>query len=156
MLINLARNLEGVEAVAMIRTSAILYPLISAMHIIGIATLFGAILTLDLRAAGIWKSQGWRGVVGTVSPVAAAGLLLTTLSGALLFVVRGSHYVLNSAFLIKLAIVTVAIANVVVFHSLLAKCSYSRTTLGIRVCAIVSIVAWISAIVAGRWIAFAM
>jgi hypothetical protein len=31
------------------------YPIVNVIHVVGVATLFGAVLTLDLRLLGVWR-----------------------------------------------------------------------------------------------------
>ena len=67
------------------------YAVINAAHIAGIATLFGAILVLDLRLLG-WRA--WRPLhevaAGTV-PVAATGLLVAACTGACLLATNATE-----------------------------------------------------------------
>ena len=51
--------LGGLEATALaraLRDSVWTYPMINAGHILGVALLVGAIVPLDLRLLGVWRS----------------------------------------------------------------------------------------------------
>lgn len=131
-----------------------LYGLVNGLHVLSLAALFGAILTLDLRVLGLLRAQSWRGAVALANPVAAAGLAVSIFSGALLFAVRPSHYIANGPFLVKLAMISISILNAIVFHQLLARSRKERAGWALRTSAFASIVIWAVAILAGRFIAF--
>jgi hypothetical protein len=147
-------EMERWPLVAAVRTSTILYPLINALHILGLAVLVGAIVTLDMRVLGIWKPDRWQVAVSELSPVAATGLVVTLLTGAILFSVRASRYVENPALVLKLALIALALINVLVFHRALGKSSGPEPSLLLRLCAAISSTAWIGCVFAGRWIAY--
>lgn len=140
--------------IATLRVMPWLYGLVNGLHIVGLATLFGAILTLDLRVLGLLRAGSWRFAVGLANPVAVIGLAVALISGALLFAVRPSHYLESGPFLVKLVLILTGLLNVVVFHHLLARSGKERAEWGLRVSALASIVIWTAAIFAGRFIAF--
>lgn len=137
-----------------LRVTPWLYGLVNGVHLLGFAALFGAILALDLRAMGLMRARGWRAAVALASPVAASGLAVALVSGALLFAVRPTHYLANGAFLVKLVLILAGMFNVAVFHRLLARRSKERDGWALRASAFASILIWTGAILAGRFIAF--
>ena len=150
--------LQAVEAwgpVAALRTSTVAYPVVNALHILGVSLLVGVILALDARVLGIRRGSGWRASVAELSPVAAAGLLLAIATGALLFAVRASRYIENPALLTKWALIALGLVNVLVFHRAMRRSQDAAPSLTLRLCAAVSAATWIGAVFAGRWIAFA-
>ena len=148
-------TVESWGPVAALRTSTFVYPFISALHILGVGVLVGAILALDARVLGIRRGSGWRASVGDLSPVAAAGLLLAIGTGALLFAVRASRYIENPALLSKWALIAIGLVNVVVFRHAMRRSEDATPSFTLRLCAAVSAATWIGAVFAGRWIAFA-
>jgi hypothetical protein len=142
---------------AALRRSVLLYPLVNAAHIIGIGLLLGAIATLDLRLLGAFRRVPLPLLAPPLVRVAAAGLLLALASGFLLFSVRPQAYLDNPAFLAKLGLVALGLANVALLR--LAP-GWRRALAGgapgaaPRLAAGLSLLAWIGAILAGRWIAF--
>ncbi|MBI2726543.1 MAG: DUF2214 domain-containing protein [Polaromonas sp.] len=132
------------------------YPILNALHILSLGVLAGAILTLDACILGIRKTRNWRELVAHLSPVAAIGLVLAILTGALLFSVRASTYMQNEAFQLKLALIGIALVTVFIFHSILRRSHAVFPPLALRVCAGVSAFTWIGTIFAGRWIAYAI
>lgn len=147
--------LERLAPVALLRTSGLLYPVISALHIIGIALLLGAIAAFDLRLLGILRggSPDWRDSLRGNAPAAAIGLALALLTGLALFAVRASVYVQNPALWVKWGLILLALLNIALFYRLLPRAAAAPTT-GLRACAALSLVFWVAAVFAGRWIAF--
>ncbi|MGE4049410.1 MAG: DUF6644 family protein [Acetobacteraceae bacterium] len=141
-----------------LKTSAYAYPIVNALHIMGLATLFGAILALDLRLLGAFRSVPAQPLAQVLPRVAAAGLCVAVTTGALLFSVNPFDYAANTAFLTKLVLVTAGALHAVAVHlspgwtGVLAGAG--RIGGGIRVSAAVSLLIWTSAILAGRFIAF--
>lgn len=140
--------------VAFVRIDRTTYASVNALHILGIGLLVGAIVSSDLRTAGIWKGTLWREGLETCVPVAAAGLALAITTGAVLFSVRGGHYLSDPAFLAKVGLVATGLVNVFVFRRARTRLYREAPSMAMRVSAVCSIVIWVCAIFAGRWIAF--
>ena len=81
----LAATVEGLALAEWLRFSRWGYAAVNALHIFGIALLVGAIVPLDLRLLGLWRSVELAPLYRMLSRIAAAGLLLAIASGALLF-----------------------------------------------------------------------
>lgn len=145
--------LERLPPVALLRSSGLLYPVISALHIIGIALLVGAIAAFDLRLLGVIRGGDWRDSLRGNAPVAGAGLALALLTGLFLFAVRASVYVQNPALWVKWGLILLALLNIALFYRLLRGAA-AQPTAGMRVCAALSLAFWVAAVFAGRWIAF--
>jgi hypothetical protein len=137
--------------------SPTLYLLVNAAHIMAIATLFGSILALDLKLLGLGPAVPLPPVAAYLSRIAGIGLLLAILTGFCLFSVRPLEYARNTAFLAKLALVALGLLNVAVAHfapgwrRVLAG---DAPAMSVRLGAAISILIWIGAVVAGRWIGF--
>jgi len=145
--------LERLGPVALLRSSGLLYPVVSALHILGIALLVGAIAVFDLRLLGVIRSGDWQTALRSNAPVAAGGLVLALITGLLLFAVRASVYVQNPALWVKWGLILLALLNIAAFYRLLRKAETAPTP-GMRACALLSLVFWVAAVFAGRWIAF--
>jgi hypothetical protein len=48
------------------------YGVVNLFHILGVATLFGAVLVLDLRLLGLWRTVPIPSIAGPTVPVATA------------------------------------------------------------------------------------
>ena len=133
------------------------YLVVNAAHILGIGLLVGAILPLDLRLAGAIRG----GPLAVLAPFlvrsAACGLGLALLTGAWLFTVRPAEYLANPAFLCKLALLALALANIALQH---AGGSFHHAvvsevpSLRMRALALASLTLWLGTLLAGRWIGF--
>lgn len=153
-------TLAAVEAwplAASLRRSLYLYPLVNALHIIGLALLFGAIVPLDLRLLGFFRTVPIQPLARILPGIAASGLLLAIAAGALLFIVRPLDYWANPAFLTKLTLVSAATANALAQQSganWRSLAGGGEPSGAVRVRASLSLVLWSAAIIAGRAIGY--
>ena len=154
---DLLQALEAWPVAAALRRSAVLYPLVNAAHILGIGLLVGPIVTLDLRLLGLFQRSPLAVLGPPLVRMAAAGLGLALVTGVLLFSVRPSAYAANPAFLAKLGLVLGGLLNVLALR--LGR-GWKRAMAGegigapLRLAAVLSLLAWLGAVLAGRWIAF--
>lgn len=142
---------------AALRGSAVAYPIVSAIHIAAIGLLLGAIATLDLRLLGVFRSHPVAHLAPPLVRVAAAGLVGAVVSGALLFSTRPTAYAENPAFLVKLALVGVGILNVLILRLNPRWAEVSKggqVPATVRAAALMSLLVWLGAVLAGRWIGF--
>lgn len=133
------------------------YLFVNAAHILGIGLLIGAILPLDLRLIGLFSSVPLAVLVPFLSRAAALGLGLALLTGFWLFTVRPVEYAVNTAFLFKLGLIVLALANIVFQHAGTRLEQAMRTGQAppkVRLLAVFSSMLWIAALIAGRWIGF--
>jgi len=57
------------------------YGVVNLMHILGVSSLFGAVLVLDLRLVGLWRRVGLTAISTPTVPVAATGFVIAVVSG---------------------------------------------------------------------------
>jgi len=141
----------------LLQESGTAYLFVNAAHIVGIALLIGAILPLDLRLIGCFQTVPVSVIGPFLSRVAAAGATWAALTGLWLFSVKPSEYLANTAFLTKMALLTIAIGNIALQHHgrdfrLAVEGGGIRPR--VRILAALSAVMWLSVLVAGRWIGF--
>ncbi|WP_152204907.1 hypothetical protein [Marinobacter changyiensis] len=89
--------------------------------------------------------------------VAASGLASAILTGLLLFSVQAAHYLANPAFLVKLTIVAAGVLNTILLRLSPGwqVALDDRPVPGrVKAAAAISLVAWVAAVFAGRWIGF--
>jgi hypothetical protein len=140
-----------------LRQSALAYPLVNAAHILSIGLLLGAIATLDLRMLGLFRAAPLAVLAPPLWRMAACGLGLAAATGFLLFSTRPTGYLGNPAFLLKLGLVGIGLLNVL---ALRFNRAWKRALDGgeagaaLRLPALVSLLVWVCAVVAGRWIGF--
>ena len=100
------------------RSSPWLYPLANLSHVLGAALLVGAITVYDLAVISrtITFSQGWLAIA-----VAVLGFVLIVAGGSVLFAAEATALGKNPVFILKMAIVAVALVNVFANHLLRAQ-----------------------------------
>lgn len=153
----LLQTLAGTPLAAALRQNQTLYIFANAGHILSLALLVGAIVTLDLRILGLFGETRFSDLGPPLARVAATGLVLAVITGVLLFSVRPDEYLQNPAFLTKLGLVAVGIANAVLLHTgrpWRAAVRFGETGRLLRAAAVLSLAVWAGAILAGRWIGF--
>jgi len=140
-----------------LRDSGTAYLFVNAAHIWGVGLLVGAIIPLDLRLLGLFRHAPLGLLAPFLSRAAGAGLLLALVTGLWLFSVKPDQYLGNAAFLWKLGLLFVALANVALQHGnrrFSAAVAGGELPLAVRLHAVCSILSWLSVLVAGRWIGF--
>lgn len=135
-----------------LRTSVWLYPLVSALHILGIGMMVCCVLLMDAAVLGLWgRRAGQQAVIAALRPVAVAALVVAALSGLLLFSVRPGEYLANPAFRLKLALLGLALANAlffIVFSGRALADGWRRGLAGL------SALLWLGVLFCGRLIGF--
>lgn len=128
------------------------YAAVNTAHVLGIALLVGAILPLDLRLLGAWRSVPLEPLARILIPVAATGLLLAMATGALLFITRASEYAALDLFLVKLTLIGAGAVHALGMH--LGAGLQDASPARLRLTGATSLALWLSALVCGRMLAF--
>jgi hypothetical protein len=139
-----------------LRRSRVLYPLLNAAHIFSIGLVIGSIVTLDLRLLGLFRAFPLAALAPPLARTAACGVVLALVTGFLLFSVKPAEYVQNSAFLLKLALVTLGVVNALILRAgpHWGTLQTGAVSVPVRLMALFSLLTWMAAVLAGRWIAF--
>lgn len=136
------------------------YPLINAGHLLGIALLVGAIVPMDLRLLGAWRSVPLAPLCRVLGGCAAAGLLLAAVCGALLFATRATEYMAAELFVAKITVVALASGNALALRLGGFDASLRAADLGdalprrVKAAAAVSLLAWPTALILGRMLGY--
>ncbi len=141
------------------RQSIVLYPAVEVLHILGMATLLGSILCMDLRLMGAARAIPATRLARHLLPVAIAGFALAVPMGLLLFVTEAAALSRNPAFLAKLGLIALAGANAAAFHlgpwrAVLLWDVDARPPAAARAFGAASAMLWISVATCGRLIAY--
>lgn len=137
------------------RNSVWLYPLANLVHVLGAALLVGSIAVFDVLV--LRRRYASAAKAGSVAiPLAAVGLAMQATSGLVLFSAEATTIAPNPAFLFKMSLLAVALANVAAFHAFhrVATLNEDGRRPAIRFNAIVSLAAWILVLLSGRAIAY--
>lgn len=134
------------------------YPMMLSLHIVGLAIVVGISWMQDFRILGLVGNVSYA-ALARLSGLARLGLLVNAGSGLALFSSQATLFVESLPFLTKISAI---VAGVVVGLPLQSRLSRDgsgwdlsgRPRGAARVLAVVSIVCWLIAIVAGRLIAY--
>lgn len=148
--------ISALPPAVLLQRSALAYLLLNAAHIASLGLLIGTVITLDIRLIGGFQAVSLRSAWSLLTRTAAVGLALAMLSGVILFSVNAPHYAHNTAFQIKLLLISTALANALSLHARARRLVHhaGHPSTSMKVQAALSIALWLSVIVAGRWIGF--
>ncbi len=137
-----------------IRGSLWLFPVIEAVHLLGLCLLGGAVLIVDLRMLGVGLRQPIAEVARDARPwlVAAVVVMLTT--GTALFLSESVKCYYNTAFWVKITTLPVALAFTFLVRNRVARAAARDATARTRLVALLSLGLWFTVAAAGRWIGF--
>ena len=141
-------------------TGAWTYAVVNLTHVFGIASLFGAILILDLRLLGVWRQAPLASLADAAAPVAAFGFGLAVASGICLLSSNATDYVNNPFIYIKFPAIALGVTNaLLVRRSRAWKARHSRELSEreyrqLRWMGGASLACWATAIAAGRMIGY--
>lgn len=145
---------------AMRETGVWTYGVVNLFHILGVACLFGAVLVLDLRLLGAWRSVSLAAISTPTVPVAATGFIVAVTTGVCLLATKATEYVGNPFLYIKLPAVALGALNVAILNRLPAWRKRSTGELSPRershlaMAGGISLLCWLTAIGAGRMIGY--
>ena len=136
------------------------YPVVNVVHVLGVASLFGAVLILDLKLVGVWRSTPLAPISSAATPVATAGFALAAASGVCLLAANAVDYESNPVLLVKFAAIGLGLLNAVAVRRTAAWRAHASRRLSrseMRQLAIMgglSLVSWLTAVAAGRMIGY--
>ena len=152
--------LEATAVAGALRGSVWAYPLVNAGHILGVALLVGAMLPLDLRLLGAWRSVPLAPLWRVLTRTAGAGLGLAMVCGILLFITRASEYVASGLFISKMVAVGIGTANVVALRMLVPEATapmrsaLEKPPVRVQLASGISLAAWLTALILGRLVGY--
>lgn len=138
-----------------VRTSTWMFPVIEAVHLLGLALLGGAVLVVDLRLLNVMlRDQPVARLARGVQPWMNRGVALMLSTGFLLFMSEAVKCYHSPAFRVKMATLPIALAFAYVVRRPLVLREDAGTGWRGRAVAAGSIVLWFTVAAAGRWIGF--
>lgn len=136
------------------------YAIVNLTHILGISTLFGSVLMLDLRLLGCWARVPLASVSRIAVPVARTGFAIAAISGLGLLATKATEYIGNPFMLIKFPAIAIALINVAIVSRSSAWRAHTHRELdakehrALAVMGGISLVAWLTAVSAGRMVGY--
>lgn len=153
--------LEGSPLGHVMRNSGVwTYGLVNLAHILGISSLFGAVLVLDLRLLGLWRNVPLGAIASPAVPIATVGFAVAAASGLCLISSNATEYIGNPFLLIKFPAIAVGLINVAALNRMSAwrerdrREPDERARRQLAVFGAVSLMSWLTAITAGRLIGY--
>ena len=136
------------------------YGVVNLIHILGVASLFGGVLVLDLRLLGVWKDIPLAAITIPTVPIAATGFCIAASSGVCLFATKATEYADNPFLYIKFSGIALGIMNVIVLNRMSAWKAHRTRDLSrseqshLAAAGGVSLFCWLTTIMAGRMIGY--
>jgi hypothetical protein len=135
------------------------YAITNVAHVFGVATLFGSILVLDLRLLGAWRRVPLAPLAAAIRPTAVVGFCLAAASGACLLATTATDYIGNPFLLVKFPAIAVGLLNVAALSRTPAWRARDRELSAgeqrqLARMGGLSLACWVTAVVAGRLIAY--
>lgn len=148
--------LEDTGLGSYVRESLWLFPVIEAIHLLGLCLLGGAVLVVDLRLFG-WglKGQGIAELARHARRWMIGGVVLMILTGVPLFLSEAVKCYYNTSFWVKMGSFpvalgfTFAVREPVIIRDRMLEVSGKSRLLGAA-----SMILWFTVAAAGRWIGF--
>ena len=151
------RILESTAFSQWVLTSMLGFPTMIALHSIGMAVAAGLTIVVTLYLNGFFAGIAEAKLPGILR-IATWGFVLNLVTGLILFIPRGTEYIANVTFLVKMLLVLFSAAILIWLRSHLAQLAKGSGALSnsppARRLSLVSSAAWIGAIVTGRLIAY--
>ena len=136
------------------------YAIVNLSHILGIATLFGSLVVLDLRLLGAWRRVPLAALSRATVPVSKVGFAIAATTGIGLLCTNATEYVGNPFLAIKFPAIGLGLINVWVLSRLPAWRARGERELSSRehrqlaLMGGISLSCWLTAISAGRMIGY--
>ena len=151
--------IEGSGIGRLLRESLWAYPIVETIHIVGLATIFGSVLIVDLRLLGLSRGVSAARLARHALPWTAGAFAVVMLTGLLMFTAHATDFLGNRVFALKMGLILAAGVNAAVLHTgafrtVAAWDTGALPPAPVRAAAAVSIVLWIAVIACGRLLAY--
>lgn len=136
------------------------YAVLNLVHILGVSTLFGSILILDLRLMRVTRRVPIDALARVTIPLAKTGFAIAATAGVAMLCTNATEYVGNPFLLIKFPAILLGIVNVGLIGRLPAwrACGTRDLTRHesrqLAVMGGISLASWLTAVAAGRMIGY--
>lgn len=156
----LAQSLQASSVGVALAESAYAFPLIEALHLIGLSVSVGLIFLIDLRLVGVFlKRVPVTDLLHQLRPLVLGGFALIFISGILLFWSEAATVITSPALPVKFLFIAIAGLNALYFELKLAKqpaVLENQPVLpsNVRYAGLASLFSWSVVIIAGRLIPY--
>jgi len=136
---------------AALQTHEWAYPVLEAVHVLGIALLLGNLVALEMRVFGRAAAIPVQPMARLALTIALTGFAVAATTGLLMFATRPGELLANSYFVSKMGLLVAAGCNALWFH---ARGSLRRLDTLARAQMLLSTGIWVAVVFCGRWIAY--
>lgn len=154
-------TLETTDLATWVAVSLWGYPIMLSLHVVGLAIVVGIFTMRDLTLLGLFPGIRPSAFLG-IGKLAWGGFVVNAVSGFALFASQATVFVTSVPFLVKISCIVAGMVVAGVIQSRLrseakfasvdaAELTISKST---RVIAVISLLLWAAAIIAGRLIAY--
>ena len=139
----------------LVRDSLWLFPVIEAVHLLGLSLLGGALLMVDLRLLGLGaRNQSIAEIERGARPWLVAGVAVMLSTGSLLFLSEAVKCYHNPSFWVKITTLPFALLFTFAVRQRIASREGFATSWRSRLLATASLALWFTVAAAGRWIGY--
>ena len=150
--------LETTELATWVAVSLWGYPIMLSMHVVGLAVVVGIFSMRDLSLLGVFPGIQPSAFLG-LGKLGWVGFIINALSGFALFASQATVFVTSVPFLVKIACIVAGMVLAGIIQSRLreeaslgdSSVAISKST---KIIAVISLMFWLAAIIAGRLIAY--
>ena len=142
--------IENTSLALWVGTSLWAYPLLLSIHITGLAIIVGIFAIRDFHLVGVVSGLSVSNFL-ELKRLAYCGFMINGLSGIMLFSSQASYLATNLPFLLKIFFIGLGMILASQIHK---KIGRKKEQTGLKKLAILSMICWFGAIVAGRLIAY--
>jgi hypothetical protein len=155
--LNFLAFLEASALSEWLSVSMLGFPMLIALHSVGMAVVVGLSLIVAMRLNGLLTDIDQRQIPRFLT-IAIWGFGLNLVTGIAIFITRGPEYIVSAVFLLKMLLVITSAAILFWLRDRLIRAELTATALlNDRLARIMSLIgtgSWFSAVVAGRLIAY--
>ena len=138
-----------------VRESVWMFPVIEAVHLLGLCLLGGAVITVDLRMLGLGlRKQTINELATNLRPWLIGAVVLMLVTGTLLFLSEAVKCYYNTSFWVKIVTLPIALLFTFIVRERVAVKGGMVTSTKTRLVAAGSMMLWFTVAAAGRWIGF--
>lgn len=149
---------EWCEATAIgtaVRRSLWAFPVIEAIHLLGLCVLGGSVLLVDMRMLGLGlKRQRITDLASYARPFQVASVALLIATGVLLFLSEAIKCFYNTSFWVKMITLIIVLLFTFTVRERTLRNEALDTSTRSRLVGAASIALWFTVAAAGRWIGF--
>lgn len=156
MILPLFQWMETTAVAGWLRESIWAFPLVQAIHLLGLCLLGGALLIVDLRLVGLGlRRQPIERLIRQARPWLVTSVVLLLVTGLLMLLPAAAvRYYGNTSFWVKMWTLPVAALFTSIAREWMLRIDGLDTTVRTRIAGVISIGLWFTVAAAGRWIGF--